>query len=78
MTLEPQVDLHDREIEAIRKLILTGMKMLNRTHERSNRLVTAQRETRRATQIVTRRRPPLVNTLRRGTNGHTKRKLDHE
>ena len=78
MTLEPQVDLHDREIEAIRKLILTGMKMLNRTNERSDRLVTAQRETDRQLKLLRADVQALGNTLRRATNGHTKGKLDLE
>jgi hypothetical protein len=36
MTLKQRIDLHDREIAAIRKLILTGMKMLNRNQEQIN------------------------------------------
>jgi septal ring factor EnvC (AmiA/AmiB activator) len=76
MTLKQRVDQHDREIAAIRKLILAGMKMLNRTNERLDRLVTAQRETDRQLKSLRADVQALVSTLRRGTNGHTKRKLD--
>ena len=76
MTLEERVDRHDREIAAIGKLILAGMKMLNRTNERLDRLVTAhpalaasQRETDRQLQA-------FIRSMRRATNGHTMRKLD--
>lgn len=78
MTLKERVDRHDREIAAIRKLTLTGMKMLNRTNERLDRLVTARRETDRQLKSLCADVQALVNTVRRGTNGHTKRKLDLE
>ena len=74
MTLKARVDQHDREIAAIRKLILAGMKLLNRTNERLDRLVTAQRETDRQLKSLRADVQALVNTLRRGTNGHTKGK----
>jgi hypothetical protein len=75
MTLKERVDQHDREIAAIRKLIVIGMKMLNRNQEQINdnakqirALIVAQRRTDAA----------LRNYIERtGTvNGHGKRKLD--
>lgn len=50
---------HDREIAAIRKLIFTGMKMLNA-------LTASQRETDRQLQS-------FIRSMRRGANGHSKR-----
>jgi hypothetical protein len=70
VTLKARVDLHDREIAAIRKLILAGMKMINRAEERADRadrrmdrLEASQRETNRMLQ-------ELIRSLRGGTNGH--------
>ena len=37
-TLKERVDTHDREIAAIRKLVLTGMKMLTRLESRVDKL----------------------------------------
>ena len=54
--------MHDPEIAAIRKLVLTGMKMLNQVIE-------SQRETNR--QLRT-----LVRSLQRGTNGHSRRPIE--
>ena len=54
---------HVREIAAIRKLILTGMKMINA-------LTVSQRETDKQLQV-------LVRSLQRGNNGHTKRSITH-
>ena len=44
-TLKERVDEHDREIAAIRKLLLTGMKMLVRLEQSQKRLEAAQKET---------------------------------
>jgi cell division protein ZapA (FtsZ GTPase activity inhibitor) len=53
---------HDREIAAIRKLILTGMRLVNKTA---------------ATQARTEKNlEALINSLRRGSNGHAKRRID--
>jgi hypothetical protein len=76
MTLKEHVDRHDREIDAIRKLILMGMKMMNRTNERLDRLVKAQIAPDRQVKSLRADVQTLVNTLRRGGNGHVKRKLD--
>jgi cell division protein ZapA (FtsZ GTPase activity inhibitor) len=52
----------DREIAAIRKLILTGMRLANKTA---------------ATQARTEKNlEALINSLRRGSNGHAKRRID--
>jgi len=68
VTPKERVDQHDREIAAIRKLILTGMKMLNRNQEQINEL--------RALQKVTELKPQaFIDSIHRGGNGHTKRSL---
>jgi hypothetical protein len=68
MTLKERADRHAREIAAIRKLILTGMKMLNRNQEQINALVASQMELKASVK-------DLVDSMRRGGNGHTKRPL---
>ncbi|MBZ5619958.1 MAG: hypothetical protein LAQ69_14735 [Acidobacteriia bacterium] len=69
--LEARVSQHDREIAAIRKLILTGMRMIAETQasQRENArelkaLTASQRETDRELKA-------LIRSLRGGTNGHS-------
>lgn len=62
MTLKERVDEHDRQIVAIRKLILTGMKMINAIAAAQKRTETSLLE--------------LSNSMKRGQNGRVKRKLD--
>jgi hypothetical protein len=58
-TLSERVSQHDREITAIRKLLLTGMKML----------VEVQRAQKKTEQTLER----FIRSLERGSgNGHTK------
>jgi hypothetical protein len=62
--LETRVTEHDRQIAAIRKLILTGMKMLNETQTQVKALTASQRETDRILQ-------GLIRSLKgSGHNGH--------
>ena len=68
MTLKEHVELHDREIAAIRKLILTGMRMLNRNQTQINDLREMQKATEEKLQA-------LMDSLRRGGNGHSRRPL---
>jgi len=68
VTLKERADLHDREIAAIRKLILTGMKMINRNQEQINELRAIQKVTEQKLQA-------FIDSMRRGGNGHTKRPL---
>lgn len=62
LTAKEHLTRHDREIAAIRKLVWTGMKMLNN-------LAQSQRETDRQLQL-------LVRSLQRGGNGHTRRPIE--
>ena len=63
--LEAHVQQHDREIAAIRKLLLTGMKMLVE-------LQAAQKETDRMLKQTDRMLQDLIRSLGRGGagNGH--------
>jgi len=68
MTAKDRPDKHDREIAAIRKLILTGMKMINQ-------LAASQKETDRQPKETDRQLQAFIQSMRRGSNGHTKRPL---
>jgi len=75
MPVKEHLTKDDREIAAIRKLLFTGMKMLNEVSERRREmkaelreLAASQRETDRQLQI-------LVRSLQRGGNGHGKRPI---
>jgi hypothetical protein len=61
---QPDRDLakHDKEIAAIRRLILTGMRLVNQ-------IAVAQKRTEKSLEA-------LISTLRRGGNGHSKRRID--
>jgi hypothetical protein len=63
--LEARVSAHDREIAAIRKLILQGMKMINALSAEVRELAAAQRKTDAQLQS-------LMRSLERGRNGHSK------
>jgi hypothetical protein len=58
-SVEARLSQHDREIAAIRKLVLTGMKMLVRLEKRCDQLAVSQAKTERMMQAF----------LRRGANG---------
>jgi hypothetical protein len=82
--LELRVSQHDREIAAIRKLILTGMKMIAGMQATQREIQATQREI-QAAQLEFRRDlkalsasqketdrelKALIKSLRGGTNGH--------
>ena len=80
MTTKQRLDQHDREIAAIRTLLKQGMKMLVE-YQRENReehsqirkelreLAAQQKKTEASLQT-------FMDGLRRGANGHAKRKVD--
>ena len=61
-TTQERLTKHDREIAAIRTLVLTGMKMIVS-------LTASQRKTDQQLQ-------DFIRSLRQGTNGHAKRKVN--
>ena len=74
---------HDRDIAAIRKLILQGMRMITQIDARLLRRSGEQIETRRefrelrASQRETDRQlQAFMRSMRGGANGHTKRNVD--
>ena len=60
--LERSAAQHDKQIKAIRDLVHVGMRLMV--------------ETRKDLRTLTANVQELTNTLRRGSNGHNKRKLD--
>lgn len=81
MTSKEHLSKHDREIAAIRKLIFTGMKMLNGVIESQREskaelreLRASHRELRDSQRETDRQLQMLVRSLR-GGNGHGKRPI---
>jgi hypothetical protein len=76
MTLKERVDLHDRQIAAhdrqiagIRDLVKEGMRLMIETRK-DMRIVIAMHK-RNEQRLET-----LINTMKRGTNGHSKKRVD--
>lgn len=68
-TLEARVTLHDREIAAIRKLIVTGMKLIVQNERGLKELQAAQKKTEQTLER-------FIRSLERGGgNGHTKARV---
>jgi hypothetical protein len=63
--LEARVTEHDRQIAAIRKLIVTGMKMIVHSQTQIKALAASQRETDRMLK-------GLIRSQERGRNGHSR------
>jgi len=68
-TTQERLSKHDREIAAIRKLVLTGMKMIAS-------LTAAQRKTDEQLRKTDKQLEDFIRSLQRGTNGHAKRNVD--
>jgi hypothetical protein len=82
-TTQERLSRHDREIAAIRKLILTGMKMIANLAAGQRELQASQRElqaSQRKTDEQLRKTDgqlqDFIRSLRQATNGHAKRKVD--
>ena len=76
MTLKERVDLHDRQIAAhdrqiagIRDLVKEGMRLMIETRK-DMRIVIAMHK-RNEQRLET-----LINTMKRGTNAHSKKRVD--
>ena len=77
-TVEGRLAEHDRQLSAIKKLILTGMRMLTRTDEQLNSLTGKvealaddMRKLSAAQRATEKKLPGLIDALR-GSNGHGK------
>jgi len=66
---QERLDRHDRQIAAIRALAQEGMRLGIETRRDIRALATAQRRTEQNLQT-------LIDTLRRGGNGHSQGKLN--
>jgi hypothetical protein len=72
-TLSERVSQHDREIAAIRKLVLTGMKMLVRLEKNQERLERAHERLEKAQERTEQTLERFIRSLERGGgNGRVK------
>jgi hypothetical protein len=76
LTLKERVDLHDRQIAAhdrqiaaIRDLVKEGMRLMIETRKELRTVIAIQK--RSELKLETR-----INTMKRGTNGHSKKRVD--
>jgi hypothetical protein len=69
MKIQERLDKDDRQIAAIRSLVQEGMRLVVETRRDLRALAAAQKRTEQRLQA-------LINTLRRGPNGHSRGKLD--
>jgi len=76
LTTQEHLSKHDREIAAIRKLILTGMKMLTELTAAQKELTAAQKKTDEQLRKTDAQLQTFIRSLQQGGNGHTKRKID--
>jgi predicted nucleic acid-binding Zn-ribbon protein len=70
-----RVDRHEREIAAIRKLIHKGMKMFVKAEEEHAAFRKELRELAAQQRATARELEAFIRSLRRGSNGHTKRAI---
>jgi septal ring factor EnvC (AmiA/AmiB activator) len=75
--LEARVSKHDAEIAAIRKLIITGMKLLSATQADLRKIAAAHIELAAAHRETERTLTRFIRSMERGTahNGHSKSNL---
>ncbi|HLK67509.1 MAG TPA: hypothetical protein VKU19_28930 [Bryobacteraceae bacterium] len=76
MTTKERLDSHDRQIAAIRKLLQTGMRMLVKMQEDQQAMRKDLRELAAMQKRTEASLQSLINTMKRGGNGHTKRGVD--
>ena len=69
MTAKEHLSRHDREIAAIRKLLLDGMKMVRQYQDENRKF---HRDVRTAVAELKESHKKLVQTLIKPTNGHKK------
>ena len=69
MTTTERLDRHDRQIAAIRALIQDGMRLVVETRKDMRTVVAMQKRTEEKLEA-------LIGSLKRGGNGHAKKRLD--
>jgi hypothetical protein len=67
MTVAERLDKHDRQIASIRELVQEGMRLEVQSRKDIRSLAVIQKRTGENLQL-------LINTMRRGGNGHEKSK----
>lgn len=72
MTQKERIDRHDREIAAIRKLMMTGTKMLVRSEKRIDNLTAAVDRLERSQEKTDAALKDFIRSLKGGSNGHSK------
>jgi hypothetical protein len=66
---QEHLEKHDRQIAAIRALVLEGMRLVVETRKDIRTLAAAQKRTEASLQT-------LINTMQRGGSGHPRTKVD--
>jgi hypothetical protein len=69
MMVTERLDKHDRQIAAIRELVQEGMRLVVQSRKDIRSLAAAQKRTDASLHS-------LIDTMRGGGNGHTKRRVD--
>jgi hypothetical protein len=69
MTPRERQDQHDRQIAAIRKLLRVRKSLVIDTRKDMRELIAVHKRTEQKLEA-------LIHTMRRGANGHTRRKVD--
>ncbi|HXK05793.1 MAG TPA: hypothetical protein VMS37_25555 [Verrucomicrobiae bacterium] len=70
MTVKERLDQHDRQIAAIRGLIHEGMRLVVQTRRDLRKLAEMQLATGAAQQKTEAKLQALIDSMRRGGNGH--------
>ena len=69
MTVTERLDKHDRQIASIRELVQEGMRLVVQSRKDIRSLAAAQKRTDASLHA-------LIDSMRLGGNGHTKRHVD--
>ena len=76
MTTKEHLEKHDRQIAAIRELIHEGMRLVIETRKDIRTLAAAQARTQAAQARTDASLKALIDSMRGGGNGHTKRRVE--
>ncbi len=76
MTVEQRLDQHDRQIKAIRELVHEGMRLVVQSRKDFRVLAKSMIELSDQQKRTETSLQALTDSLRRGGNGHQKKKLD--
>jgi len=73
---EERLDKHDRQIAAIRALIQEGMRLVLETRKDLRTLNAAQNRLAAMQQVTEAKLQALIDSMKRGGNGHSKKRVD--